>query len=155
MIYADFKDFIQNLPHFGPLLGIDWGLRRTGLAITDNAREFVFPREIITAALLPRITEIIESEKAAGVVIGLPIRTDGSDSETTSKVRAFANELASSSNIPIMFVDERLSSAAAEEIIGASRRKVGRGKKVQIDSRAAAVILEDAIVAIKRIKNNG
>jgi putative Holliday junction resolvase len=140
MIYADFKDFIKNLPGVGPILGIDWGAKRTGIAITDNRREFVFPREIIMGALQSRIAEIIESEKAAAIVIGLPTHADGTDSETTQKVREFANALAAVTDIPITFVDERLSSIAAEEM--------GKGK--HIDSQAAAVILSDAVSMMKR-----
>jgi len=157
MLYQNFKDFVVNLPEKGQLLGIDWGSRRTGVAISDESREFVFPREIIVGIPQSRIAEIIQSEKIVGIIIGLPVWADGTDSKTTRHVRVFANELAQiAPDIPIAFVDESLSSVAAEESIrenrinrGKAPRSVGK-KKVRVDAAAAAVILTDALRMIEK-----
>jgi len=168
MLLPDFKDFIEKLPRTGRLLGIDWGARRTGLAISDESWEFVFPREAIVGAglarpsietdgrdwqtqLLQEIISIIKSEKIVGVVIGLPVRGNGTDSNVTRMVREFADAFAAETDIPITFINEQLTSVEAEEIIKSKNRKSEiRNRKSEIDSAAAAVILGNAIAMIKR-----
>ncbi|MCL2017879.1 MAG: Holliday junction resolvase RuvX [Alphaproteobacteria bacterium] len=144
MIFADFKDFVAKLPAKGRLLGIDWGARRVGLAVSDESREFIFPRKVIMDAdnLVKVIIDNANFEKVVGIIIGLPQHADGTDSETTHAVRLFADILAKTVDIPITFIDERLTSAEAKE---------RKDKKTAIDTAAAAIILEDAISMIKRI----
>jgi putative Holliday junction resolvase len=147
MILPDFKDF----PTYGRIIGLDWGARRTGVAITDESRSFVFVREPIVSKksddLQGRLVSLIEEERVAGIVIGLPLRTDGTESDTTKNVRDFANSLAEKIDIPICFLDETLSSAEAQESMGRVRV---RDIKQKLDSEAARVILENAIAIIKR-----
>jgi len=175
MIYPNFKDFVAKLPPIGRMMGIDWGAVRTGIAISDEARGFAFPREIIVGANenspanaadrranfhspLQRIVEIVNVEKIVGIVVGLPTHADGTDSATTARVREFADELAVATNVPIAFVDERLSSVEAEEIVGAYRIRPNKAKKegrmryapTRIDAAAAAVLLTDAIGMMKK-----
>lgn len=147
MILPDFKDF----PTYGRIIGLDWGARRTGVAITDESRSFVFVREPIVSKnsddLQGRLVSLIKDERVAGIVIGLPLRTDGTESDTTKNVRNFANLLAEKTDIPICFLDETLSSAEAQESMGRVRV---RDIKQKLDSEAARVILENAIAIIKR-----
>ena len=147
MILPDFKDF----PTYGRIIGLDWGARRTGVAITDESRSFVFVREPIVSKnsddLQGRLVSLIKDERVAGIVIGLPLRTDGTESDTTKNVRDFANSLAEKIDIPICFLDETLSSAEAQESMGRVRV---RDIKQKLDSEAARVILENAIAIIKR-----
>lgn len=147
MILPDFKDF----PTYGRIIGLDWGARRTGVAITDESRSFVFVREPIVSKnsddLQGRLVSLIKDERVAGIVIGLPLRTDGTESDTTKNVRDFANLLAEKTDIPICFLDETLSSAEAQESMGHVRV---RDIKQKLDSEAARVILENAIAIIKR-----
>ena len=90
MILPDFKDF----PHSGRVLGIDWGARRVGIAVSDDARQMVFARPVVDGAKsVDVVVQIVRDDKISGVVIGLPLRTDGSESETTNQVRAFADNL--------------------------------------------------------------
>ncbi|MCL1785697.1 MAG: Holliday junction resolvase RuvX, partial [Alphaproteobacteria bacterium] len=114
MLYQDFKDFAANIPQTGRLLGIDFGTKRIGVAVSDESREFVFPRDIIPNAEFD-IAGLIESEKIVGIVVGLPAHADGTDSETTKLVREFAGKLSVSVAVPVGFVDESLTSVAAEE----------------------------------------
>ncbi|MBO4480092.1 MAG: Holliday junction resolvase RuvX [Alphaproteobacteria bacterium] len=148
MILPDFKVFNKD----GRLLGVDWGARRTGIAISDESREFVFTREPIFTedadGQVQQILELVESEKVVGIVIGLPLRMDGSESETTVAVRAFAERLSEKTDVPIMFIDETLSSATAQEQMGRVRRTEIKEK---LDSNAARVILENAIAIIARV----
>lgn len=147
MILVDFKGFNAK----GRLLGLDWGARRTGVAVSDETREFVFARDPIISNtlddLIQKVCKIIITEKIVGIVIGLPLRMDGTESETTVMVRTFAEKLSGRTDVPIMFIDETLSSATAQEQMG--RVRVGDIKE-KLDSNAARVILENAIAMMKR-----
>lgn len=147
MILPNFKDF----PKSGRVIGIDWGARRTGIAITDESREFVFVRPVVVALnsddLVEKITQIINSENVSGVVVGMPLRMDGTESDTTQNVRAFVSALEKHLNVPICMLDETLSSASAQEDMGRVRRV---DIKQKLDSESARVILENAISIIKR-----
>lgn len=149
MILSDFKDF----PITGRIVGIDWGARRTGIAICDETRQMVFLRPVINPmpnkSIAHQIAELVNVEKISGIVVGLPLRMDGSESETTEMVRVFANDLAKQTNVPICFIDETLSSAGAQESMGRVRV---RDIKEKLDSEAARVILENAIAVIKRLQ---
>ncbi len=147
MILGDFKVF----PRIGRLIGIDWGARRTGIAISDETRKFVFARDPIVMKksdeLVDKILNLVRAEKIAGIVIGLPLRTDGSESDTTKMVREFAESLATATDTPIIFIDETLSSTAAQEEMGRVRV---RDIKEKLDSNAARLILENAIAMMGR-----
>lgn len=148
MILPDFKDFSRS----GRVIGIDWGARRTGVAITDESRTFVFVRPVIVSNgmddLIDKLVKIISSEKIVGVVVGLPLRMDGSESDTTKKVREFADVLANKIDVPVVMLDETLSSAAAQDDMG----RVWRVDiKQKLDSESARVILENALSIISRI----
>lgn len=147
MILVDFKGFNAK----GRLLGLDWGARRTGVAVSDETREFVFARDPIISNtlddLIQNVCKIIITEKIGGVVIGLPLHMDGTDSETTAMVRIFADKLSHTTDLPIILIDETLSSNAAQEQMGRVRI---REIKKKLDSNAALVILENAIAMMKR-----
>jgi putative Holliday junction resolvase len=135
MICNDFNFF----PRAGKLLGVDWGARRNGLAVSSPDRDFVFLRPNVQTAR--QVAETARSENAKGIVLGLPLFFDGSESETTKKVRAFAEDLALLTDIPIILFDETLTSAEAAE----------RGAKPSdLDSESARVLLENAISCMAR-----
>lgn len=148
MILPDFKAF----PHSGRLLGIDWGLRRIGVAVSDAGHDFVFVRPVV---VVPRgadnhanlIADIAKKESVVGIVVGIPLYSDGSDSDTTKMVRDFINALAKVTDLPICTIEENLTSAAAQENMG--RVSVSKLKE-NLDSESARVILENAIAMINR-----
>jgi len=142
MLYNDFKDFVENLPATGRLIGIDWGAKRIGVAISTTDRGFIFPKDN-----LDEVMDIIEADGIVGIIIGLPLLADGSDSDVTRAVRAFAATL--DYGVPVGFIDEILTSAEATEHLAASKEQ--RAKSV--DSVAAMVILENAIAMIKRTQS--
>ena len=148
MILSDYKDFPRN----GRILGIDWGLRRCGIAVCDENRDFVFARPQLYIKsqdeLIQKITDFVCDEKISGVVIGLPLHSDGSDSDTTKMVREFANALDGAIDLPIIFIEENLTSATAQEEIG--RKSISK-IKAELDSVSAKIILENAISMLKRI----
>ena len=147
MILSDFKVF----PRTGRLIGIDWGARRTGVAVTDDSRGFVFTRSPIlshnSAELVRAVMDLVVAERVVGIVIGLPLRTDGSESDTTKMVRGFADALAKKTDVPIVCIDETSSSTAAQEQMGRVRRT---DIKEKLDSNAARIILENAIALMGR-----
>ena len=148
MIIANFKDF----PRRGRILGIDWGARRTGVAVSDDTREFVFVRPPIVVGrgddVAKQIADLAVVERVVGIVVGLPLRTDGSESETTQMVRDVANRIAQFTDLPVCFIDETLtSSTAAEE----SKLRTVKDVKEKLASESARVILENAIAVINRL----
>lgn len=149
MILQDFKVF----PKRGRLLGIDWGAVRAGVAISDESQEFIFARPAIILkssnqdSLAEQIANIAEKEKVAGIVMGLPIRLDGTESDTTQLVRKCAEEISFYTDIPIIFIDETLTSFSAQEQMG--KLKIAELKQ-KLDSQSAKIILENAIDLIKR-----
>jgi len=148
MILSDYKDF----PRMGRLIGIDWGLRRCGVAVSDENRGFVFVRPQISVKsgteLVQKILDIVAEERVSGVVIGLPLFSDGSESDTTKMVREFADALAEKTDLPMIFIEENLTSAAAQQEIG--RKSLSKIKQ-ELDSVSAKIILENAIAMLKRI----
>ena len=148
MILPDFKAF----PHSGRLLGLDWGLRRIGVAVSDAGHDFVFVRPVV---VIPRgavnhanlIADIAKNESVVGIVVGIPLYSDGSDSDTTKMVRDFINALAKVTDLPICTIEENLTSAVAQENMG--RVSVSKLKE-NLDSESARVILENAIAMINR-----
>lgn len=148
MILPDFKAF----PRVGRILGIDWGLRRIGVAVSSPMRDFVFVRDVIS---VPRgaenhadlVADVARSENIVGIIVGLPVHGDGSASDTTKMVRDFVASLAAKIDLPICMIEENLTSATAQESMGRVRV---RELKERLDSESARVILENAISMINR-----
>lgn len=136
----------------GRIIGLDWGLRRCGVAVSDENRGFVFVREQLNIKtqeeLIQNILNIIKDDKLVGIVIGLPLHADGSDSDTTKMVRDFATLLSKNTKLPIIFIEENLTSSAAQAEIG--RKSVSKIKQ-ELDSVSAKIILENAIAMLKRV----
>jgi putative Holliday junction resolvase len=132
-------------------MGIDVGERRIGLAISDPTRTLARPLKTLAVVdaedgLRSVVAEIArlanEDDSLSTIVVGLPVRLDGSPSEQTSRVADFVSTLRENTPLPIVTVDERLSSVEAE-----SRMSIGtrdwRERKKKLDAAAAAVILQD------------
>jgi len=124
-------------------LTIDYGTKRTGLAICDSAETIVSPLAVIQGQkeLLKKIAQIVEAENVEAVVLGLPLNMTGSESSQTKLVLKFAEKLKDHLHIPIHFQDERLSSFGAEEKLASAKFTRGQKRK-RLDAVAAAEILE-------------
>ena len=148
MSFDNYKDF----PRFGRIIALDWGARRCGIAISDEKRDFVFVRPQINiksqSELVAAILNLVKQENITGIVIGLPLYTDGSDSSTTQMVRDFANLLADATDLPIIFIEENLTSFVAQQEMG--KTNVAKIKQ-ELDSLSAKIILENAIAMLKRV----
>lgn len=129
-------------PH--PALGIDHGDARIGIAATDDFGILAHPVETIDRVTTDPIQRIAELARIRGIhtlVVGLPVRMDGSEGDSAAKVRTFADQLRSRiPHIPMVFVDETLSTSSA----AAKLREAGRNARQQksvIDQAAAVEIL--------------
>ena len=130
-----------------PALGIDHGEARIGLAITDPIGILAHPLETIHAQKTPpleRINALISQRQVKQIIIGLPYRMDGSEGTAAEKIRIFADELEKSlvSPLPIIFIDERLTTVSAAEKLHAAGKNAKKQKGL-IDQAAAVEILSD------------
>ena len=146
-------EFAGALANGGKLAGLDVGTKTIGLAICDAGWHFAGPAETVRRAKftqdLNTLRDFIQREKIAGLVIGLPLNMDGTDSPRTQSVRAFARNLAPL-ELPILLWDERWSTQAVERaMISADVSRAKRAEKV--DSLAAAHILQGAIDALANL----
>ncbi|NDV19523.1 Holliday junction resolvase RuvX [Pseudodesulfovibrio sp. JC047] len=125
-------------------LGIDFGLKRVGLSVSDRTGTLVSPLKTIVRtsrnALFDELLEIIQNEAIDVVVVGLPLALNGEDTLTTRQARNFAASLGRRIEQPIHLMDERLSSAEAEEELNAAGLR-GKKRKMALDSQAAVIIL--------------
>ncbi|MEX0885504.1 MAG: Holliday junction resolvase RuvX [Phycisphaeraceae bacterium] len=127
-------------------LAIDLGQKRTGLAVGDDVTRVASPAGVIETAdadeRLRQIERAVSDHGPHALVVGLPINMDGSVGPAGERVQAFAAELERRLNLPVHLVDERLTSAAADEQM-ARTGLTHKGKKRRRDALAAAVILRD------------
>lgn len=130
------------------LLGVDLGERWIGVAATDDTGTLASPLQIVDLrhSSLADVAELASEQSVAGIVVGLPRTMGGREGFQAEKARAQAAELQRFTEIPVLFWDERLTTAMAEQI--ASRRKRRRShRKIQPDAVAAAVLLQSYIDA--------
>jgi putative Holliday junction resolvase len=132
------------------VLGIDVGQRRIGLAISDSSRTLARPLATLTVGdhdAVDRVAGEIarlagEEDGLAVVVVGMPLRLDGSPDEHAPRVAAFVQALRGRTSIPVVGEDERLTSREAESRL-AFRERDWRKRKARLDAAAAAIILQD------------
>jgi len=154
MISATAGEFLEALGSpGGRLLGLDVGTKTIGLATCDSRWSFATPLETLKrgkfSADLERLRALIGQHQLAGLVVGLPLSMDGSDSPRTQSVRAFARNLAPLA-LPILMWDERWSTIAVERsMIDQDMSRAKRAEKV--DAHAAAHILQGAIDALANV----
>ena len=124
-------------------LAIDYGLKRTGLAICDPDEIIVSPLAVIDAKKGPleKIVQVVKDEKVDAIVLGLPLNMDDSIGSQAKLVLKFADQLKKCLEIPIHFQDERLSTFGAKEKLAAAEY-TKKNKAKRLDAIAAAEILE-------------
>lgn len=147
MIGAEFR---AGLPQGGRLLGLDVGTKTIGTALCDAGWSIASPAELIRrtkfTADKAALNALAARQAVRGLVIGLPLNLDGSDSPRTQSVRAFARNLADA-GLPILLWDERWSTqAVTRTLIEADASRARRAALV--DKMAAAYILQGAIDAM-------
>ena len=130
-------------------LAVDYGRKRIGLAIADPLGMIASPAGFITRreGKRPPITKILaraQELEARGFVVGLPLDGAGDETEWTAEVRALGAEIAKRTGMPVRFLDERFTTAVALRTM----KELGestRGRKGDVDSLAATVLLQNAL----------
>ncbi len=139
---------LTDLPAKGVLIGLDPGTKTLGVAATDPSRILASPVETIAkvklAPSLARLFEIYDERQGVGLVVGLPLNTDGTQGPRVQSVRTLVSNLLKVRDIPVAFEDERYSTVAADELLRdlsfTEQRRADR-----IDAMAAAMILHSAL----------
>jgi putative Holliday junction resolvase len=149
---------IEDLPpHLGRdarLLGLDVGTKTIGMALSDVTRSVATPFDTIRrtkfTADAKTIREVVERNQVGALVIGFPLNLDGSEGPRAQSTRAFARNLAAQVAVPMVFWDERLSTAAVERhLIEADASRKRRAEVV--DRMAAAYILQGALDRLRNL----
>ncbi|WP_242117679.1 Holliday junction resolvase RuvX [Sphingomonas lacusdianchii] len=153
MITEDRAVFRDALPDGGRLIGLDVGTKTIGTALCDAGWSFASPAVLVNrtkfTADKAQLNTLIRQQSVRGIVIGLPLNMDGSDSPRTQSVRAFARNL-DDTGLPIFLWDERWSTVAVErQMIAEDLSRAKRAERV--DKLAAAYILQGAIDALVNV----
>jgi putative Holliday junction resolvase len=130
----------------GRLLGVDWGERRIGLALSDETRMLAQPLTTLTRRVGKRfpmreLVTLLEQHTVTGIVVGLPLDQDGGESEAATAVRVLAADIARHSGLPVDLWDERFTTSRALQAV----RDMGgstRGRKDDVDALAATLLLQ-------------
>ena len=152
--------FLLDLPRGARMLGLDLGTKTIGLALSDVDRRIATPLDTIRRTKFKADAELlmghVQRHGVAVLVLGLPLNMDGSEGPRVQSTRAFARNMAGLTPLPILYWDERLSTAAVTRtLIEADASRARRGEVV--DKMAAAYILQgllDRLAAMRRAREN-
>jgi putative Holliday junction resolvase len=131
-------------------MALDYGERRVGVAISDELQLIARPFTTIRrekkryAQVIDQIRELVDENEVATLVVGLPLNMDGSRGAAVDRVESFISDLRRSVSIPVVAVDERLTSREADRML----REMGVGlreRRARSDEYAASLILQDYI----------
>lgn len=132
-------------------IGVDPGSRRTGLALAEPDVQVAYPLKTIEHRGLRQAAALVAEEvrlaNAQQIIVGFPLRTDGSEGESARRVREFAKLIESATAVPVVLWDERLSTVEVERRL--SRARVfGRKRRKVVDQAAATLILQSYLDSI-------
>lgn len=125
------------------ILGIDYGLKRVGIAISNEEQSFVFPKTVLenNSQLVTKILEIVKQENISRIVLGESKNYKMEDNKIMKQINNFKEKL-ESENIEVIFHPEFMSSVQVEKIMGE--------KNKMIDASAATIILQDYLDSVKK-----
>lgn len=154
MIISTLQEFYSFFQVPRPILGIDYGNKKIGLAISSPDHIIAMPHSIIVAAKEPekleKISDVITRNNICAIVMGLPVYMDGTHSEQTKTTLNFAEKLAKKTNLPIFMQDERLTSRAADNLLkdmGFNRKQ----RNQRDDLASASLILETTLESVRKL----
>jgi putative Holliday junction resolvase len=142
---------VRALPTGGPLLALDVGVRRIGLALSDSDQRIAHPLATLTRRTgrrfpLGQLRPHLETHRPVGIVLGLPLTAEGAEDEWTAEVRDIGKLIAAKTALPVAFWDERMTTArvraAVRDLGGDARERPG-----DIDRLAATTLLQHALDA--------
>ena len=147
------KVFIENLNTAQTLLGLDFGDKTIGIAVSDKSLTIASPIKTIRRKSISKdlieLFDLIESYNVGGLIIGLPISLNGKENIRTEKVRKFVKVLKLQKNIKIMLYDERFSSDVIFKELRKNHNSISKIKK-KLDQQAAAYILQGFLDRTKK-----
>jgi len=150
-------ELLTRLPRFARLIGLDLGTKTIGVAVSDVERRIASPVETIRrekfTADVQKLATITKTQEAFALVIGLPLNMDGSEGPRAQATRSFVRNLDAHLKLPVIYWDERLSTAAVTRTL--IEQDASRAKRAEVvDRMAAAYILQGALDRIQRIKQD-
>jgi putative Holliday junction resolvase len=129
------------------LAGVDFGLKRVGVAVCDEFHITISPRGILafdSDDFWKKFISLLQSENAGAVVVGIPTRSDGEETELIRQIKNFIKKIKSKTGLPVISYDESYSSKkAVETMIEIGTPKKQRRRKGSVDQVAAAIILRE------------
>jgi putative Holliday junction resolvase len=135
-----------TIPTAGRILAIEWGEVRIGLALSDESQTLASPLDTLVRRAgkrfpMGRLLELVSGHELIGIVVGLPLTSEGLEEESAVAARTLAEMVARRTGLPVVLWDERMSTARA---LRAVREQGGttRGRKGDIDALAASVLLQ-------------
>ncbi len=136
----------------GRLLGVDFGDKRTGIALCDPSRLFATGLSTLSVGGIEKTADAVAAEalrqQAVGIVVGLPVNMDGSEGPRARRAAKFAWLLSSRTDLPIALFDERMSTMNASRFLDETNTR-GAKRKAVIDTLSAEIILQNALDRLK------
>jgi putative holliday junction resolvase len=127
------------------LIGVDYGRRRIGVAVTDETGEYIRSLPTIdrrqSGDWFNALCAVVAAETPSQIVVGLPLGTNDEETSMSREVRVFAKRLGTTTRVPVHYVDESLTSVRASVLVR-NRKKKERRNKGNVDKIAACLILE-------------
>ena len=142
-------DFKKQISPMTQLVGIDYGTKRIGVAISDLMQMTATPLKIVSS--IDELEKLLSDRTIGGFVVGLPRQMNGEEGEQAKVTRAWAQKLYEKYSLPILFWDERLSSAAVSRIFIEQADLSRKRQKEVMDKVAAAYILQGALDLLCRL----
>lgn len=156
MIARGLQEFYQLIKPNTPIIAVDFGEKKIGIALSDPGQTIAMPLEVYSNSSadlkIKKILETASKYSASGIVMGLPVNMDGSDSDQTQRVLEFTKTLSEATDIMIFLQDERLTTKAAGNLLksfGLTRKERNNND----DRIAASMILETVLDSLKRLRN--
>jgi putative Holliday junction resolvase len=141
------------MTQFGRALGVDYGTKRVGVAVSDPlgivATAVDLIEETDPGKAAKRVAAVAKDKNATTLVFGMPVNMDGSEHANAAKVRAFAEQCGRAAGLPVEFVDERLTTRQAERHLWEAGL-AQKGRKARVDMVAATLLLQSWLDARRR-----
>lgn len=129
----------------GPVLAIDYGAKRIGMAVSDAEQEFAFPAGVLErtdlAHDLAALCEVARERGAVQLLVGLPVHMDGRRGVEAQAAERFGRALAEAAELPLDLLDERWTSREAERALRAVQPRRRKRERARVDAAAAALLL--------------
>jgi putative Holliday junction resolvase len=154
MIAKDLQEFYQSLKPRLPIISIDYGEKKVGIAVSNPEWTIAMPIDTIyeqdQSTKIKKALEVVGKYSACAIVLGMPFNMDGTSSLQTQIVQKFATSMEEKTDLPIFLQDERLTSRAADSFL----KSFGQSRKTRNnndDSVAASMILESTLSGLRKL----